>query len=99
LPEGHPDGNKDIPIIFIDATWNVSIQSFITRSSYHPTPKETIPCAFVIEEKFRDKELMLSIAKYNLKKVIPRVFEFKKSIKALTLTPEDQGDIPSSENK
>lgn len=94
-----PEGNKDIPTIFIDATWNVSIQSFITRSSYHSSSKETIPCTFVIADKFREKELMLEIAKYNLKHVIPKPFEFKKSENVLTLTPGGNTDASTLFNK
>jgi hypothetical protein len=94
-----PDGNKDIPTIFIDATWNVSVQAFMSRSSYHPYPKETIPCTFVIQDKLLDKGLMLEIAKYNLKHVIPRAFEFKKSENVFTPAPDDQSNISASGNK
>jgi hypothetical protein len=88
-----PEGNKDIPTIFIDATWNAPYQAFMSRSFYHPSPEEAIPCTFVIMDKFRDKELVLSIAKYNLKHVIPRAFEFKKPANVLILTPDDQKNM------
>jgi hypothetical protein len=94
----YPDGTKDIPTIFIDGTWNVSIQAFMSRAFYRPSVTETIPCTFVIAEKFRDAELMLEVAKFNLKRVIPRAFEFKKSSNIFTLTPDDQKDIPTPDD-
>jgi len=89
-----PDDNKDIPTIFIDATWNVPIQAFMSRSSYHPSPKENIPCIFVIEDKLRDKELVLSIAKSNLKHILPKPFEFKKPDSVMILKHDNQGNEP-----
>jgi hypothetical protein len=94
-----PDGNKDIPTIFINATWNVLIQAFMSRSSYHPSHKEAIPCTFVIQDKLLDKGLVLEIAKYNLKHVIPRAFEFKKSENVLTFMPDNQKDSSAPGNK
>jgi hypothetical protein len=94
----YPDGTKDIPTIFIDGTWNNSIQAFMSRASYSPFTAETIPCTFVIADKFRDMELKLEIAKFNLKRGIPRAFEFKKSSNVLTLMPDDQRDIPTPDD-
>jgi hypothetical protein len=90
-----PDGNKDIPAIFIDATWNISIQAFMSRSSYNPSPNEAIPCTFVIEDKLRDKELVLSIAKYNLKHILPKPFELKKPDNVMILQPDNQKYEPA----
>jgi hypothetical protein len=93
-----PEDNKDIPTIFVDATWNVTIQAFMTRSYYHSSPDGTISCTFVIRKKFSDEELMLSIAKYNLKHVIPRVFEYKKSENVSILTFDGKSNVPSSDD-
>lgn len=93
-----PEDNQDIPTIFIDAAWNVSIQAFMTRDSYHSSPDETILCTFVVKQKFRDKELVLSLAKYNLKHVIPRAFEFDKPVNFLSLTTDGQRDVSPSDD-
>jgi hypothetical protein len=93
-----PEDNQDIPTIFIDAAWNVTVQAFITRDSYHSSPNETILCTFVVKQKFRDKELMLSLAKYNLKHVIPRAFEFNKPVNFLSLTTDGQRDVSPSDD-